>query len=235
MDFQLLNLSKECLICQSQLSPPSSPVKNLCQYCFQALEYNNQQCSLCDSPVTGGEICSNCQITRPIFDRNISSMLYFGLGKRLLKRLKTDQEKKYLQLATNLLTHKIQKEQLTFDYLTHAPRFRAREFNKLPPLTLNIGIEISKLIKTPFKPFLIKQIKDKPHQKTLNAKSRQAAVLNCYHCDYQLTGASIGVIDDILTTGATMNALAKTLKDKGAKKITSLTLARTPKMNHLNE
>ncbi|MCY4046202.1 MAG: phosphoribosyltransferase family protein [Cellvibrionales bacterium] len=228
----LVNLSNACLICQASMYQAKSPINHLCLYCLEALEHKSASCSICDLPISNGEICSSCQKNRPTFDQNISAVLYFDLGKRLLQRLKTQQEKKYIQLAANLLTFKIKNRIHTLDYLTHTPRFKYEELSTQSSLIINLGFEISKATKIPFKPFLIKQLKDKPKQKSLNAKNRLKAVADCYECHCTFPGASIGIIDDILTTGSTMNALAKTLKDKGAKNITCLTLARTPKVKN---
>ena len=67
-----------------------------------------------------------------------------------------------------------------------------------------------------------------PAQTGQSARERQASVARAFRVDRNLRGLSIAVVDDVVTTGATVNALAAELKARGAARCVALAVARTP-------
>jgi predicted amidophosphoribosyltransferase len=65
-------------------------------------------------------------------------------------------------------------------------------------------------------------------QAVLPWKQRATNIRNAFACDFDVGGKSVAVIDDVLTTGATLNELARTLKRHGAREVTGWIAARTP-------
>jgi predicted amidophosphoribosyltransferase len=68
---------------------------------------------------------------------------------------------------------------------------------------------------------------DTPPQAALPWKERAKNVRRAFVCDADLTGQRIAVVDDVLTTGATLNELARCLKKAGAASVTGWVVART--------
>ena len=65
-------------------------------------------------------------------------------------------------------------------------------------------------------------------QASLSWKERATNVRNAFVCELDLEGKSVAVVDDVLTTGATLNELAVTLKRRGAREVVGWVAARTP-------
>jgi ComF family protein len=74
----------------------------------------------------------------------------------------------------------------------------------------------------------LKRIRATPAQKNLSREERLKNLQHCFKITRPLHGKSVAIIDDVMTTGATVNTLAKTLKQAGAGKIIVWALARTP-------
>ena len=66
-------------------------------------------------------------------------------------------------------------------------------------------------------------------QKTLNRKQRLQNLKHCFAVKKPLNGEHIAIVDDVVTTGATANAIAETLKQAGAGKVGIWAIARTPR------
>ncbi len=68
-----------------------------------------------------------------------------------------------------------------------------------------------------------------PPQANLPWKERQKNIRGAFECQIDLTGQSVIVVDDVMTTGATLDELARTLKKHGATHVTNWVAARTVK------
>jgi predicted amidophosphoribosyltransferase len=72
-----------------------------------------------------------------------------------------------------------------------------------------------------------RKTRETPPQAALPWKARAKNVRNAFVCDADFTGRHVGVVDDVMTTGATLNELAKKFKQRGAARVTGIIVART--------
>jgi ComF family protein len=72
-----------------------------------------------------------------------------------------------------------------------------------------------------------RKTRETPPQAALPWKARAKNVRNAFVCDANFSGHHIGIVDDVMTTGATLNELAKKLKQRGAARVTGIIIART--------
>lgn len=100
-----------------------------------------------------------------------------------------------------------------------AQKLQKRGFNQSELLAQ----EAAKILGLPFKQ-VVKKVKETQSQVGLTRKKRLENVRGAFATSTPLTGKNILVIDDIITTGATLKEVAKTLKDAGAKRILSFTI-----------
>ena len=72
--------------------------------------------------------------------------------------------------------------------------------------------ELGEILRIPVKNSLVKRIKNTPSQTKLNREQRIKNMDNAFECDSNLKNKKIILLDDIITTGSTLNACAKVLK-----------------------
>jgi ComF family protein len=107
-------------------------------------------------------------------------------------------------------------------------RLAARGFNQ----ALEIAKPLSRLLGTPLPAQAVCRLRDTQAQAQLHLKERHDNLRHAFSVTpeaiAQVRGQHVGVIDDVITTGETLNELAATLKRFGAVRVTNLVFARTP-------
>lgn len=102
--------------------------------------------------------------------------------------------------------------------------------NRLKERGFNQALEISRYIAKQYDVPLIldgcKRIKHTVPQMGLPWKSRHKNIRNAFACNIELSGMHVAVIDDVMTTGATLNELAKVLHKQGAREISNWIVSR---------
>jgi ComF family protein len=117
---------------------------------------------------------------------------------------------------------------LTADILlpvpVHANRLKRRGYNQSELL----AGKISPIISVPVRGDLVRRVRDnKPQARTTCAEERRSNMENAFTCfSGEVSGKDIMIIDDVCTSGATLEACAAALKLKGANTVSGFTLAR---------
>ena len=102
-------------------------------------------------------------------------------------------------------------------------RLAERGFNQCVEIARYIAADFGLRLSTD----VCRRTRDASPQATLPWKLRTSNVRNSFACDQDLQGKSVAVIDDVRTTGASLNELARTLKLRGAQTVTGWIVART--------
>jgi len=110
----------------------------------------------------------------------------------------------------------------------HAAKLRKRGFNQ----SLLLASKITRQHNLKLLTHACQRIRDTPSQSGLPWKERSENVRNAFRCDKDLTGKRVALVDDVLTTGASLNALAETVKKRGASDIITWVVARTLPSNN---
>ena len=103
-----------------------------------------------------------------------------------------------------------------------AARLRERGFNQAQEIARLVG----RLRDTEVATHLCRRVMETPPQATLPWKARASNVRGAFVCDRDLSGARVAVVDDVVTTGATLNELARVLKRAGAAHVSGWSVAR---------
>jgi len=125
------------------------------------------------------------------------------------------------KLASNLNLD--DKPDLIIPMPLHPNKLRERGFNQ----SLLLASRIAQLFKLKLLADACQRVRDTPPQSALPWKERKKNVRDAFHCTVDLTGLNIALVDDVLTSGASMNALADALLKKGANRIDVWVVART--------
>ncbi|MDR5853460.1 ComF family protein [Caballeronia sp. LZ062] len=92
-----------------------------------------------------------------------------------------------------------------------------------------IARPLARRLNVPANPTLVARIVHTAKQSRLDADTRRRNVASAFAVDGDVRGKHIGVVDDVMTSGATLDALARTLKLAGARRVTNFVALRTPK------
>jgi ComF family protein len=191
------------------------------------------QCNLCGFPFDfdagPGISCGSCNLEPPFFDKALSIFKYSSYSKSLILKLKYNDQLYIGQFLAKLLSDKSQnlhEYRLVIPVPLHAKKLRQRLYNQ----SAIIASHVAKLSRRDFLPnILIKKRYDIP-QNQLNRERRKTTILNSFEVSKEnekfIKGKNIILIDDVYTTGSTVNECSKTLKKAGAGKILVITAAR---------
>jgi predicted amidophosphoribosyltransferase len=91
-----------------------------------------------------------------------------------------------------------------------------------------IAVELSRLSRLPLRRLWLRRTRSGESQKSLDRVARRRSVSDLYRCDITLPDVWIGVVDDVTTTGSTLEAAACALRQAGARGVVGLVGAKTP-------
>ena len=105
----------------------------------------------------------------------------------------------------------------------HPLRLRERGFNQALQLARSIGRQLD----IPVLPFACQRVRNTPSQSTLPLKERDKNIRKAFSCATGIAGKHVAIVDDVMTTGATVNELALALLNAGASEVSAWVVART--------
>lgn len=212
-----------------------------CAGCAEVIDYRLQWCDTClhELPIVEPPIClycgkskavCMCEKQRHAYDRCCAPFYNEGVAKRAVERYKFDGLKPISKALAPYVAVVVRREygeempQLITFVPLYASDARVRDFNPGEVLAR----ETAALLGIPCVPLLVKLYPTKP-QKELSALHRSGNLLGAFdvQTDVDLSNKSILLIDDVLTTGATLDECAKMLKIFGAKTVFAATAVLT--------
>lgn len=175
--------------------------------------------------------CPDCKGLRPVFDRVITAFDYISPGDVLIHQFKTAGRLSHVRLLGQLLVDAAQSATPTWpDHTIVVPVPSSQEaiirrgFNPAAELARYVGSRLN----LPVRVDLLQRQREGTTQKHLGRLERTEAARRLYKCLRPIPNTCVAVVDDVMTTGATLQSIATELKDNGARMVTGLVLARTP-------
>jgi len=200
----------------------------ICPSCRQSLpRMRLPLCQRCGATVSEGNLCHSC-INHPLTIDGIRSIFLFqGTVRQAILQLKYKHLKALAVPLGQLLAEYLGSHPLKGEVLIPVPlypkRLRERGYNQASLLAKELG----KLVGLPVEDDTLIRVKDSvPQARTRSAIERRQNVQDAFACNQRLEGRQILLIDDVCTTGATLDACASALKAAGAGSVWGLTVAR---------
>ncbi|MBK5527178.1 ComF family protein [Pseudomonas sp. TH06] len=221
-----------CLLCDE----PAEAEMPICVACEIELPWLGDHCQTCALPLSrAGLTCGECLLEPPTFERVVAPWLYGFPLDSLITRFKHNAKWPFGHLLADVLGqylhHRFDEGLPRPDALLPVPlasqRLRQRGFNQAAMLARWLSTSLG----LPCEETVLRRIKDTDAQQDLDAKARKRNLRQAFALvpDAAVQGRHLALVDDVLTTGATAQALARLLMEAGAARVDVYCLARTPK------
>ncbi len=219
------HIPSQCAVCHAW---PAAPI---CEPCVVRFAQPVPRCQTCALAVPAGVIrCGACVKTPPPLDACVAAVSYIYPWTDLISRYKFSSNPGWASTFATLLRSTpwsepaLDKADLVLPMPLSRQRLQSRGYNQA--LTLARALDAAKT-----RGNILLRIKDTPAQSSLGLTDRLHSVADAFAVDpllaAQLSGKRIVLVDDVMTSGASLYAAAKTLKAAGAAHITGMVIART--------
>lgn len=223
---------RSCAGCRAA-SPENSPY--LCWDCQASILFVQPPfCSQCGDPVSGyidhEYICSFCADNHPAFDKARSVARYEGVVRQMLRDLKYNDAVWYARDLARMLEicARAHYDVSAIDVISAVPLYGSRQRQRGYNQSKVLAAELAKLMHKPFISKGFRRTRPTPTQTDLTAGERLANVKDAFTAASRgwIEGKRILLIDDVMTTGATVHEASRALKNSGAARVYALTVAR---------
>jgi ComF family protein len=211
---------QHCILC-------TEPGAALCGPCREDLPgLHAPRCPICAVSSVRAEVCGQCLAHPPRFAKVIVALSYGFPVDALIRRLKYGADLSLTDLLAALLAERAGRESqpdCVIPMPLSAQRLRERGFNQSHEIARNLA----RRLHLPLADAACKRIRHTPPQASLPLDERRANIRGAFQCSINLDGARVVVVDDVLTSGATLNELTRELLRAGAAEVNGWVLART--------
>lgn len=214
---------------------------NRCIFCGELIDPFEDICESCveNLPFIKGEICLHCGAAKEDcscnkrhshFYESVASPLYYkDEVKSCIQRYKFRDERNIGKALAKLMADTLIErfDDIDFDYVTYIPMYRKKERKRGFNQSRLLAREISELCGIPFADKMIIKLYDTDNQHDCTRLERTGNLIGAFDISshFDLTDKTVLLIDDIKTSGATLNECGKMLYLNGANRVICLTAA----------
>lgn len=212
----------KCLVCDALLAPGED---GCCCECAKKLPFIETPCCLkCGKPISSEEeeYCMDCQNQSHVFTKGVALWSYDERVRQVVYRFKYKNRREYAGYFGKELIKRYERQMKSWEadavipVPLHKKRLRKRGFNQAEL----IAKEAARYIGVPVKPDLAVRIKNTRPQKELNEKERHKNLKSAFKISKNVVKLKrVILVDDIYTTGATVDAIAQLLLKAGIEKV----------------
>jgi ComF family protein len=207
---------------------------NFCADCWKKIDFiTKPYCIICgcrlDITILANMRCAKCVQHQPYYNIARSLIKFNEYSKKIIHAFKYHDKTILAKTFSKLLCNRYYHEVKEVDLVTLVPMNRFKRLYRMYNPALVLALEISKILQKSIYPDLLIKSRWTKSQTYLSKKARETNLLNSliFNKKYQITGKKILLIDDVLTTGVTINKCSRILKEEGAKNVYVMTIAMT--------
>lgn len=204
--------------------------QDLCAACRAELPYNTSACARCalPLPITHGDlICGACQQQTPDYDRSHSLLCYAPPADQLIQRLKFNARLPLARVLGELMAVQLAQclhasPERIIPVPLHRARLRERGFNQ----ALEIARPIARALNIPLDYRGCERMRHTSVQSLLPAAARRKNIKGAFRVTRPIKARHVAIVDDVMTTGHTVQEFAATLRKSGVEQIDVWVVAR---------
>jgi ComF family protein len=222
LNYTRSRFAQPCFLCGAR-----SRKQLLCPDCIGDLpRLPDRRCPVCALPTPQGEVCGACLKHPPAFDRTIAAWQYAFPASVLIQQLKYAGELALASWLAGQLALELDgmdRPDLIIPMPLHANRLNQRGFNQAGL----IGRRLATILEIPIDYAACRRVKATRPQVELPYKERSGNLKGAFACDRDLAGKRVALVDDVMTSGASLEALARVVRKAGATEVSAWVVART--------
>jgi len=209
---------QDCVLC---VAPSMNAV---CDACERDLPWLGPACGRCALPLVA-PACAACRAHAPLFDSARACFAYRFPLDRLVQRFKFAGDLATGRWLGERLAASLEGERAELIVVPPLARARLRErgFNQ----ALELAKVVSRSLAVPHAARGLVRLRETEPQPGLKRRERARNLRGAFRCDVPVAGLHVAIVDDVLTTGATAQELARVLKAAGAARVSVWAVART--------
>lgn len=214
-----------CYLC---LDPGQPPAFELCRGCESDLPANGPACPGCAAPVAEpGARCAACLARPRAFDAAFAPYRYEFPIAELIHRFKYRGQVTLSRILGTLLARRLAaRGRGRVDAILPVPLHPAREARRGYNQAREIAVFVADLLRLPLHDGLARRIRHTEEQAALPALVREVNVRGAFEVQSRVPPLRVAIVDDVLTTGATVEELARALRAAGCRHIEIWAVAR---------
>ena len=220
-EFVQHGLAQPCVLCGARVRGSL-----ICSACAADLpRLPAERCPQCALPSHGGAVCGSCLKRPPRFERGVAVYRYGFPLDVLIQHCKYGGAQELARLFAEALAQELAdrpRPDLIVPMPLHPARLRERGFNQ----ALEIARRLGHRLNLPCR-HACSRVRDTPPQAGLDLKARKRNLRGAFVCDEDLTGKRIALVDDVMTSGSSLNELAQAARRAGAVEVSAWVVART--------
>jgi ComF family protein len=204
-----------CFVCRGRSRA------TLCESCDADLpRLPASVCPRCALETPAGAVCGRCLAHPPHYDATVAALAYAFPADVLVHALKFRAELALAPFLSSILKERIGEADCIIPVPLSAQRLRERGYNQAVEIARHLGgkVELDACVRE----------HDAPPQAGLDREARRRNVRGAFRCKRSFAGERVAAVDDVMTTGATLDELARALKAAGAASVVNWVVCRTP-------
>lgn len=218
-----------CLSCKDVVQEQGQ----ICAECWQNIPLiSKHKCNKCGLPfefdMGKGAKCQQCSSSKPKFKKVLAVCKHEGTARKLAVNLKFNDRTHLAPYIASMMVSMgrelLEKTDIIIPVPLHSRRRLFRKYNQ----SALLGQQIAKQSGVDYSPFVMKRVRSTTPQTRLSKKDREKNVKDAFSVTNKLAveGKRILLIDDVMTTGATINECTAALKEAGVKHVNGLVFSR---------
>lgn len=213
-----------CVLCEA----PGFDGQDICAGCLDDLPLVDASCRRCALPLpaaNGVSLCGSCLDNPPAFDRTLALCTYAPPVDFMIQQLKFSGELHFAPVLGGLLANQFatcMAPDTVLPVPLHLSRLRERGFNQ----AVELARPLARGLRVPLDTRSCRRTRATAAQSGMSRTGRQTNIRQAFEIVRPFRASRVALIDDVMTTGSTVNELARVLKRNGAQEVTVVVVAR---------